>query len=80
MYNDFFEVNDVLELEKEAILAEAYAMEELLEMAEMLEAHDIECEFAELIESAVLTADVNPVSETAVEIREQLLEALKQIA
>lgn len=73
---DFWELNDELENEKSAILAEAYQAEELLDMADLLEAKGV-TDNSELIELARYTAEHNALSESAIDIREELLEALR---
>lgn len=80
MNYDFFELYDELESQKSAILAEAFRADELHQIADMVEAHDVDSEFGELVELARLTADVNPVSESAVEIKEKMQGVLFEIA
>lgn len=80
MNHDFFELNDELEMQKSQILSEACEAEELLQMAEMVEVHDLDFVFGELVELARLTADKNPVSETAVEVKAEMMKALYEIA
>ena len=50
---------------------------ELIAMCDMLEAKATDNEYAELIETARYTAEVNPVSETAYDMRDELMVALK---
>lgn len=74
---DFATIMEADEMEeRELILAEERAAESLTEKANYLEAIDFENEFEELVERARLTADQNPLSETAYYIQEELAEAI----
>lgn len=50
---------------------------ELTQMADLLEVKDFENEYDELIENARYTADHNPISETAYDIQQELMTALR---
>jgi hypothetical protein len=77
---DFSQINNSAEIEeREAILAEQNASEELSQMAEMLEVKDVDGEFEELVELSLMTAANNPLSETAIDCKEQLMVALKEV-
>jgi hypothetical protein len=73
-----YELTDELEANKQSILAEANATEELNDMADMLEAKDIEQEHSELITLARHASRTNPISEAAYDIKENLMTALKE--
>ena len=78
---DFSQIHRADEIEEfEQILAEDRASEEIIAMVEMVEAHDEIGEYEELVELARLTADQNPISETAEYVKEQLMVALKEVA
>lgn len=74
---DFSQVNnsEVVE-ERERILAEHNASEELVQLANLLEANSTSEDSLELIELAHLTADQNPVSEAAFDLKERMTYAL----
>lgn len=85
MFTDFSQIHNSEEIfEREAIMAEMNASEELFQMADMVEAKlnasfgfsDDEIEF---LEEARLTAEKNPVSETAFDVREKLLKMLRDL-
>ncbi len=52
---------------------------ELNEMADLLESKDSEKEFDELVERARYTAEFSAVSETAYDVREDLMDALREV-
>ena len=77
---DFSQIDRAAEIEEfEQILAEDNAAEEIIAMVEMVEAHDEIGEYDELVELARLTADQNPISETAEDVKEQLMVALREV-
>lgn len=91
MQYDFFELNDELENQKQAILAEAEEMEayamaieavcsELIGMADMIEAHDIDKAFADLVAMARIAERENPISKEALQLKAEMAKALKEIA
>lgn len=81
MMIDFSQIDRADEIEEqERIIAEDNAIGELVPMAEMVEAHDVDGEYTDLVELAFMTAANNPLSETAVDIKEQLMAALREVA
>jgi hypothetical protein len=64
----------------EAYEAENIASLELENMADLLEAKDVDNEYDELVELARLTADMNPISESAEIIKGQMMIALDEVA
>lgn len=55
------------------------SQETLIAMAEMVSAKDIENDFSELVESAMLTAEMNPISETAEDLKAEMMKALREL-
>lgn len=80
MFTDFSQIfNDAEIEEREQILAEDAAANELNEIADMVEAKDLDFEFDELVENLRFTADQNPVSETAVDLKFAGIKALQEL-
>lgn len=91
MNKDYFELNDELEESKKAIYLESIREEnkrnyfatretkELHEMAEYLERKDIEEEHEELVELAKYAAIHNPFSDSALDVREEMITALRAL-
>lgn len=55
------------------------SQETLIAMAEMVSAKDFENDFSELVESAILTAEMNPISETAEDLKAEMMKALREL-
>ena len=55
------------------------SQEVLVAMAEMISAKDLDNEFDELVENALYTAEMNPISESAEDLKEQMLEVLRDL-
>ena len=55
------------------------SQETLIAMAEMISAKDVDSEFSELVENALYTAEMNPISETAEFLKEEMMSALKEL-
>jgi hypothetical protein len=58
---------------------ELRAANELNEMADLVEVKDLECEFDELIENLRDTADLNPLSETAFDLKVKAMKVLQEL-
>jgi hypothetical protein len=77
---DFSQINNSAEIEeREMILAEDNISTELSQMAEMVEAKDTTGEFEELVERAFMVAANNPLSDAALDVKAELMDALKEV-
>lgn len=55
------------------------SQETLIAMAEMISAKDVDNEFDELVENALYTAEMNPISETAEDLKSEMMQVLKDL-
>lgn len=78
---DFSQIDRAAEIEEfEQILAEENASTELHQMADLVEVHDEIGEFEELVDRARMVANKNPLSDSALDVKAELMEALKEVA